>query len=108
MESMRSDRANPFQDPSSVEISAYWLPFVVVARWETIHGCILALEDIAEPLYKIDRMLLQLEMSGVFHGITGILLGSFHNCNPPKDADYTLLDVFRRAIGTPQHPGLCQ
>ena len=58
-------------------------------------GSILALEDIAEPLYKIDRMLLQLEQSGVFDGVVGILLGSFHNCNPPPNATYTLQDVFK-------------
>ena len=55
----------------------------------------MALEDIAEPLYKIDRMLLQLEQSGVFDGVVGILLGSFHNCNPPQHATYTLQDVFK-------------
>jgi muramoyltetrapeptide carboxypeptidase len=62
-------------------------------------GCILALEDIAEPLYKIDRMLLQLEISGMFNGVSGILLGSFHNCHPPKDADYTLMDVLKERLG---------
>ena len=61
-------------------------------------GCILALEDIAEPLYKIDRMLLQLEISGVFDGIAGILLGSFHNCHPPRDAEYTLMDVLKERL----------
>ncbi len=57
-------------------------------------GCILALEDIAEPLYKIDRMLLQLEQSGMLNKVKGIVFGSFHNCTPPKNADYTLRDVF--------------
>jgi muramoyltetrapeptide carboxypeptidase len=61
-------------------------------------GCILALEDIAEPLYKIDRMLLQLEQSGVFEGVIGILMGSFHNCHPPQNASFTLLDVFTERL----------
>ena len=61
-------------------------------------GCILALEDIAEPLYKIDRMLLQLEQSGLFVGVKAILMGSYHNCSPPIDATYSLLDVFRERL----------
>ena len=61
-------------------------------------GCILALEDIAEPLYKIDRMLLQLDISGIFNGVRGILLGSFHNCDPPKGADYTIIDVLKERL----------
>ncbi len=61
------------------------------------NDCIVALEDIAEPLYKIDRMLYQLE--GVLKQAKGILLGSFHNCHPPKGVDYTLQDVFRERLG---------
>lgn len=60
-------------------------------------NCIVALEDIAEPLYKIDRMLYQIE--GVLRNAKGILLGSFHNCHPPNGADYTLLDVFKERLG---------
>jgi len=62
------------------------------------NGCILVLEDIAEPLYKIDRMLLQLEQSGVLDGIIGILMGSFHNCTPPQNATFTLQEVFKERL----------
>ena len=61
-------------------------------------GCILALEDIAEPLYKIDRMLLQLELSGLFKGLKGILMGSYHRCSAPEGAMYSLLDVFKERL----------
>ena len=40
-------------------------------------GKILLLEDIGEPLYKIDRMLMQLKLSGVFEKVSGILFGEF-------------------------------
>ncbi len=43
-------------------------------------GCILFLEDIGEPAYKIDRMLTHLKMADVLSGINGVLLGSFHDC----------------------------
>ena len=61
-------------------------------------GCILALEDIAEPLYKIDRMLLQLELNGVFNGLKAILMGSYHRCKAPEGAEYSLLDVFKERL----------
>ncbi|OGI22622.1 MAG: hypothetical protein A2287_07995 [Candidatus Melainabacteria bacterium RIFOXYA12_FULL_32_12] len=40
---------------------------------------ILLLEDIGEPLYKIDRMLMQLKLAGVFDKISGLLFGEFTN-----------------------------
>lgn len=40
-------------------------------------GAILFLEDVAEPLYRVDRMLLQLRMAGLLDGIAGIALGDF-------------------------------
>lgn len=40
-------------------------------------GKILLIEDINEPLYKIDRMLTQLRLAGVFNKVCGILAGEF-------------------------------
>jgi len=42
--------------------------------------CIFVMEDIREPHYKIDRMLFQMRMAGCFHGISGIVMGSFQDC----------------------------
>lgn len=41
------------------------------------HGCILFLEDVSEPAYRLDRMLLQLEEAGVMDGVVGLALGRF-------------------------------
>jgi len=38
---------------------------------------ILLLEDIGEPLYKIDRMLMQLKLAGIFEQVKGILFADF-------------------------------
>lgn len=38
---------------------------------------ILFLEDVNEPLYKIDRMLSQLKLAGVFNKVKGLLVGKF-------------------------------
>jgi len=51
-----------------------------------LQGKILLLEDIGEPLYKIDRMLMQLKLAGVFKKVAGILLGEFTSI---VDADTT-------------------
>jgi len=42
------------------------------------HNKILFLEDVNEPVYKIDRMLTQLRLAGKFENISGIILGDFH------------------------------
>lgn len=39
---------------------------------------ILLLEDVGEPIYKIDRMLTQLRLAGKFNQLAAILLGDFH------------------------------
>lgn len=40
-------------------------------------GAILVLEDVGEPVYRIDRMLTHLAMAGVFRRVAGICLGRF-------------------------------
>lgn len=43
-------------------------------------GRILALEDVNEASYRLDRLLVQLEASGAFRGLAGIALGTFVDC----------------------------
>jgi muramoyltetrapeptide carboxypeptidase len=40
-------------------------------------GAILFLEDVSEPLYRIDRMLFQLKLAGVLGKVGGVVLGHF-------------------------------
>lgn len=44
-------------------------------------GKIIILEDINEPLYKVDRMLTQLELAGKFENVRGVILGDFANAS---------------------------
>ena len=40
-----------------------------------LKGCILLLEDVGEPLYRLDRMFHQLKLGGVLNDLSGIALG---------------------------------
>lgn len=55
---------------------------LVVALLGTVHspdftGSILLLEDVNEPLYRLDRMLTQLKLAGILSRVAGIVLGHF-------------------------------
>jgi len=59
-------------------------------------GVILALEDVTEAPYRIDRMLTQWRMSGAFQGVLGVALGRFSRCEPPRDVpSWTVEEVLR-------------
>jgi muramoyltetrapeptide carboxypeptidase len=44
-------------------------------------GCILALEDVTESSYRIDRMLSALLVGGYFERVAGVALGEFTDCS---------------------------
>lgn len=55
-------------------------------------GRILILEDLNEPIYKLDRGLTTLEQSGVLARCAGVIFGQFSECASPRE----LLELFRR------------
>ncbi len=59
---------------------------------------ILIIEDIDETPRRIDRMLHQLRISGIFHQISGMIVGQFRGCFPddPSD-DFTLKELVLNA-----------
>lgn len=46
---------------------------------------ILFIEDIAEPIYKVERILWQLHLSGVLDGLKGLMVGAFTDYRPSAD-----------------------
>ncbi|WP_090791426.1 S66 peptidase family protein [Asanoa ishikariensis] len=44
-------------------------------------GAILLVEEVQEPLYKIDRMLTHLRRAGALDGLAGVALGQFTDCS---------------------------
>jgi muramoyltetrapeptide carboxypeptidase len=50
--------------------------------WQPQHrGKILFFEDIGEKIYRLDRMVVQLEQAGMIEGAAAIVLGDFTNCD---------------------------
>jgi muramoyltetrapeptide carboxypeptidase len=62
-------------------------------------GKILFLEDLAEKPYKIDRMLMQLKLSGRLQNVRGIVFGEMLDCVQTVNQDYTLQEVVMRIVG---------
>lgn len=57
-------------------------------------GAVLFFEDIGEPAYKIDRMLTQMKMAGMFDKIRGVITGSFENCDNEEFIEEILEECF--------------
>ncbi|MEH2295159.1 S66 peptidase family protein [Nostoc sp.] len=63
-------------------------------------GVILALEDVTEPPYRIDRMLTQWRLSGALSKVCGIALGGFTRCEaPPTVPSFSVEEVLRDRLG---------
>ena len=65
-----------------------------------LDGVILAIEDVGEAPYRIDRMLTQWRMSGALSKIAGVALGSFTNCEAPANIpSFSASEVLRDRLG---------
>jgi len=59
-------------------------------------GVILALEDVTEAPYRIDRMLTQWRLTGALSKVRGIALGGFTRCEaPPNIPSFSVEEVLR-------------
>jgi len=55
---------------------------------------ILFIEDVNEPLYKIDRLLTQLKLAGKLKNLKGLILGAFKNCGDETEIHHLILETF--------------
>jgi muramoyltetrapeptide carboxypeptidase len=60
---------------------------------------ILFLEDLNEPPYRIDRMLMQLKLAGKLKSVKGIIVGEMRGCEQRGPEDSTLQQVVMRVLG---------
>lgn len=76
----------------------------------SLDGAILFLEDVNEYIYRIDRMLSTLQLSGALARVAGVVLGGFTNCLPSEGSYGTLtldevFDDYFGALGVPVYRG---
>lgn len=66
-------------------------------------GTILFIEDIAEPIYKIERILWQLRLMGFLDRVAGIVIGQFTDYRPDRNFPdmYTMLDSALAGVTCP-------
>lgn len=67
-------------------------------------GKLLFLEDIDEEPYRIDRMLTQLALGGLFDDCAGVIIGTWTNCEPKKREGFSVRDVFQNIVVPYQKP----
>ena len=62
-----------------------------------LHGALLFLEEVKEEPFRIDRMLAQLRLAGVFDQVNGIIIGKFRDCiAEEQDFAFTVDEIFKQ------------
>jgi muramoyltetrapeptide carboxypeptidase len=65
-----------------------------------LSNVILAIEDVSEAPYRIDRMLTQWRLCGALQQLKGIAIGRFSQCDPPAHIpSFTVAEVLRDRLG---------
>ncbi len=59
----------------------------------SLKRAILFLEEKEEPLYRIDRMMTHLRLSGQLRGLAGLIAGKFKNCGDMRSINQILVDA---------------
>uniref|UniRef100_UPI002DD685F2 S66 peptidase family protein n=1 Tax=Pseudorhodoferax sp. TaxID=1993553 RepID=UPI002DD685F2 len=63
--------------------------------WPDFDGALLFLEDVNEYIYRVDRMLSTLRLTGALDRVAGVVLGQFTKCEPGEGfGTLTLDEVF--------------
>jgi muramoyltetrapeptide carboxypeptidase len=60
---------------------------------------ILFIEDVATKPFQIDRMLMQLKLSGKLAEVRGLIFGEMLDCVQGPDQNYTLQEIILRVVG---------
>lgn len=61
-------------------------------------GALLFLEDIGEPVYKIDRMLTHLARAGLMDKLSGFIFGRCTDCDDPERRFFTMEEMIKQHI----------
>jgi muramoyltetrapeptide carboxypeptidase len=101
--------ASPIQTVSSGRILGGNLSLVASAvgtpYFPSIGGILLLLEEIDERPYRIDRLLQQMSLAGLFRRTSGLVLGTFVGCTPQKGkSSLSLHQMFAEIFSKYPHP----
>lgn len=62
-------------------------------------GCILLIEDVSEPVYKLDRYLTQLSQCGIIKKLAGLILGNFRDCGTAEGREIIFQRIAEEIVG---------
>ncbi len=65
---------------------------------------ILFIEDIGEPIYKVERMLYNLRLSGILPYLKGLIVGQFSNCTEPDSNRESMYSMINRMVKPYNYP----
>ena len=68
-------------------------------------GKIVVIEDVGENVYRVDRMLLQMERAGIMQQAEGFVIGDVTDC-PDKQQPISLLDIWQDRIAKWRKPAI--
>lgn len=79
------------------------LQALIDTPYDIFGDTILFIEDVAEPIYKIERILYQLRLSGRLKKIKGLIIGRFTLYNPDKNFDdiYDMIEPMLEGLQIP-------
>ena len=79
--------------PANLTVATHILSTPICPVFDDV---ILALEDVGEAPYRIDRMLTQWRLMGRLQKVKGIILGRFSGCNAPQGIpSFTVTEILR-------------
>lgn len=83
--------------PGNLTVATHLLGTQYLPAWSRV---ILALEDVGEAPYRLDRMLTQWRQSPAFQNVVGLALGRFSQCDPPATIpSLGVMDVLKDRCG---------
>jgi muramoyltetrapeptide carboxypeptidase len=83
--------------PANLTVATHLLG---TAHEPPLSGVILALEDVTEAPYRLDRMLTHWRMMGRLQQVAGVAIGRFSRCEPTNSApSFTAMEVLQDRLG---------
>lgn len=109
IEGLKPLRAGNFSGPLIGGCLSLATSLVGTSYLPSVDNAVIFLEDVNEPPYRIDRMLNQLQMAGVFDSVAGVVFGQFVGGTSDKAEEGTVMDVledFGRRMTCPVYTNL--